>query len=157
TIVGGKKYKTYQDLRGATVGVNNLTGGPTLLLRRLLESKGLRYPRDYQLLGIGAGAGDNLALLSSGKVGATSLTVPLNYIAEGMGFNTIGYVTEAFPRLQQTVFVLHRPWAQKNRGLVVQFLRAMVQAGRWLNDNEDASVALMAKELDMKPEHVRRG
>src|SRR6185295_11211666 len=42
-IMGGKNYKTYEDLRGATIGSSGLTSGTALVLRRVLKAKGLEY------------------------------------------------------------------------------------------------------------------
>lgn len=53
SIMGGKKFKSYEDLRGATIGAISLTSGVTFALRYVLKSKGLDYPRDYKLLVIG--------------------------------------------------------------------------------------------------------
>jgi ABC-type nitrate/sulfonate/bicarbonate transport system substrate-binding protein len=51
-IMGGKNHRTFDDLRGATVGTS-LTAGTGLVLRHVLKAKGLEYPRDYKLLVIG--------------------------------------------------------------------------------------------------------
>lgn len=42
-ILGGKNYKTFDDLRGATVGTISLTAGIGLVLRHVLKAKGLEY------------------------------------------------------------------------------------------------------------------
>jgi ABC-type nitrate/sulfonate/bicarbonate transport system substrate-binding protein len=52
-IMGGKNHRTFDDLRGATVGTISLTAGTGLVLRHVLKAKGLEYPRDYKLLVIG--------------------------------------------------------------------------------------------------------
>ena len=53
SIMGGKNYKTFEDLRGATLGANTLTSGTTFAFRRVLKAKGLEYPRDYKLINVG--------------------------------------------------------------------------------------------------------
>jgi len=52
-LMGGKNYKTWEDLRGATIGSSTLTSGTAFVLRRALKTKGLEYPRDYKLLNVG--------------------------------------------------------------------------------------------------------
>lgn len=44
-IMAGKNYKTYEDLRGATLGSSSLTGGIVTGLKEALRLKGLEYPR----------------------------------------------------------------------------------------------------------------
>ncbi len=55
-IMGGKGYKSYEDLRGATIGSSGLTSGTAFVLRRVLKAKGLEYPRDYKLINVGGSA-----------------------------------------------------------------------------------------------------
>ena len=122
-IVAGKKYKTYSDLRGTTIGVQALTSGATNVLKRILKKNGLDYPADYKLLAVGGGS-FNLAALTSGQISATYLVVPLNYSAEEQGFNVLGYYKDYFPNYQLSVLAVKRAWAEKNRALLVRFSRA---------------------------------
>ncbi|HVH92475.1 MAG TPA: ABC transporter substrate-binding protein, partial [Candidatus Acidoferrum sp.] len=36
-LIGGKNYRTYEDLRGATIGASTLTSGTAFVLRRALK------------------------------------------------------------------------------------------------------------------------
>jgi NitT/TauT family transport system substrate-binding protein len=155
-ILAGKKYKTYGDLRGATIGVQALTSGATNVLKRILKSNGLDYPLDYKLLAVGGGS-FNLAALASGQIAATYLVVPLNYSAEEQGFNVLGYYKDYFPSYQLSVLAVKRAWAEKNRGLLVRFLKGQVRAHRWLYANKEAAIDFLAKELPLKPELARKG
>ena len=125
-IVTGKKYKTYSDLRGTTIGVQALASGATNVLKRILKKNGLDYPADYKLLAVGGGS-FNLAALTSGQIAATYLVVPLNYGAEEQGFNVLGYYKDYFPNYQLSVLAVKRAWAEKNRGLLVRFLKGTVR------------------------------
>src|SRR5256885_11316453 len=49
-IMGGKNYKRYEDLRGATIGGQSLTSGITFPLKPVLKSKGLENPRHHKLV-----------------------------------------------------------------------------------------------------------
>ena len=62
SMIGGKPYKTYADLRGTTIGTQTLTSGTGFALRLVLKVHGLEYPRDYALLNIG-GASDRYQAL----------------------------------------------------------------------------------------------
>ena len=66
-IVAGKKYKSFEDLRGTTVGSSALTGGTVIAFREALRQKGLEYPRDYKILVVAGGSPGNLAALQSGR------------------------------------------------------------------------------------------
>ncbi|HXK29290.1 MAG TPA: ABC transporter substrate-binding protein, partial [Candidatus Binatia bacterium] len=131
-IIGGKNYKSYESLRGATLGGSSLTGGTVTALKQVLKAKGLEYPRDYNILVIAGGSSANLAAMASGQIAATTVAVPLNFVAEEAGFNLIGRLADVIPDYEQTALAAKRSWAEKNRPLVVRFMKAMIQAHRWL-------------------------
>jgi ABC-type nitrate/sulfonate/bicarbonate transport system substrate-binding protein len=155
-IMAGKKYKTYEDLRGATLGANSLTAGTAFALRRVLKAKGLEYPRDYKLINVG-GTPQAFAALASGQIAAAPLSLPVNYAAEEKGFNTIGRFIDVMPHYQLSVYSVMRPWAEENRPVVVRFMKAIVQASHWLYANRDAAVDLLARETRLKPEYAQKG
>src|ERR1041385_4353427 len=106
-IMGGKNYKTYEDLRGATIGSSGLTSGTALVLRRVLKAKGLEYPKDYKLINVG-GSGPSFAARASGQIAASIIAVPLSFEAVELGFNVIGRVVDVIPNFQLTVLTARR-------------------------------------------------
>src|SRR3989338_3902168 len=155
-IMGGKDYKTYEDLRGATIGSSGLTSGTAFVLRRVLKAKGLDYPRDYNLINVG-GSAPSFQALSSGQIAASIIAVPLGFEAAEMGFNIIGRVADVIPNYQLTVLSVKRSWAEKNRPLAVRFMKAMVLAMRWLYENKEPAIDFLTKEMKLKPTHARKG
>lgn len=90
-IMGGKKFRTFEDLRGANVGSSGLTSGTAFVLRRVLRAKGLEYPRDYNLINVG-GSAQAFISLTAGRIDAAIIAVPLNYEAAQMGHPVIAKV-----------------------------------------------------------------
>jgi NitT/TauT family transport system substrate-binding protein len=156
-IIAAKNIKSYEDLRGATFGTASLTGGTITVLREALKLKGLEYPRDYKLLIIAGGSATNLAALQSGQINATTVAVPLNYAAEEAGFNIVGRLSDGVPYFQTNVIATRKSWAEKNRPVMVRFMRAMVQSLRWLHENREAAIDFLAREMQLKPVHARKG
>jgi ABC-type nitrate/sulfonate/bicarbonate transport system substrate-binding protein len=155
-IMGGKRFKTYEDLRGATIGSSTLTSGTAFLLRRVLKTKGLEYPRDYTLVNVG-GSGPAFTALSTGNIDAAILAVPISFRAQQMGFNLIGKVTDVFPNYLLSSFSVRREWAAEHREQVVHFLKAVLRARKWLEENRKAGAEFLAKELNMKPKLAEQG
>lgn len=155
-IMGGKKFKTYEDLHGATIGSSTLTSGTAFLLKRVLKTRGLEYPKDYTLISVG-GSGPAFTALSSGNIDAAILAVPISFRAQEMGFNLIGRVTDVFPNYLLSSFSVRRQWAVEHRQEVVRFLKAVLQARRWLEENRKAGAEFLAKELEMQPKLAEQG
>jgi len=156
-IIAGKNYKTYEDLRGATFGQSSLAGGIVTALRETLRLKGFEYPRDYKIIVIAGGSSANLAAMQSGQIAATTVAVPLNYAAEEAGFNMIGRLSDGIPNFQVNALVTKRSWAEKNRAVMVRFMKAMVQTYRWLFNNKEAAIEFMSREMQLKPAHALKG
>ena len=74
-----------------------------------------------------------------------------------MGFNLIGKVTDTFPNYLLSSFSVRRDWAKAHRSEVVRFLKAVLQARRWLEENRKAGAEFLAKELDIKPQLAEKG
>ena len=153
SLMGGKNYKTYEDLRGATLGANSLTAGTAFALRRVLKAKGLEYPRDYKLINVG-GTPQALAALASGQIAAAPLSLPVNFVAEEQGFNTIGRFIDVIPHYQLSVYSVMRPWAEKNRGVVVRFMRVDLIGGA-LDIREQGCRSRFARQRDGPQTRVR--
>lgn len=154
-IMGGRNYKSFEDLRGATIGTISLAAGTGLLLRYVLKAKGLDYPRDYKLLVIG-GTPQLYTALTTNQIAAAPLSLPFNFAAEELGYNTIGSFIEAFPNYQLTVLSAKRSWAEKNRRVLVRFLQAYVRATRWLFENPEPAIDFITREFNFKPAHARK-
>ena len=155
-IMGAKKFKTYEDLRGANIGSSGLTSGTAFVLRKVLQAHGLQYPKDYNLINVGPSAQAYLSLLA-GRIDAAIIAVPLSLDAAELGYNVIGRASDVIPNYQLTEVSTRRWWAEKNRPLLVHFMKALVLANRWLYDNKEAAIDFLAKEMKLKPEHARKG
>ena len=156
SLMAGKKYRSYDDLRGATIGAISLTSGTTFALRRVLQTKGLEYPQDYKLLVIG-GSPQLYAALTTNQIAAAPLSLPLNYAAEEHGFHSVGQFIDVIPNYQLAALSVKRSWAKSNRTILVRFMKAMAQTYRWIFANKEASVEILSKEMKLKPVHARKG
>ena len=154
SMIGGKQYKTYADLRGTTIGSQTLTSGTGFALRLVMKVHGLEYPRDYKLLNIGS-APDRFQALTAGQISSAPVGVPLDLVAKKQGFNIIGYFADDQPNFQFNVYIIKRSWAEKNRPLVVRFMKAMVATMRWMENNRDPACEYLSKEMSISMEHCR--
>jgi ABC-type nitrate/sulfonate/bicarbonate transport system substrate-binding protein len=154
SLVAAKPYKTFEDLRGKTIGSQTITTGTGFALRLVLRAHGLEYPRDYQILNIG-GVSDRYVALQAGQIAATPLSVPLDITAKQLGFNVLSYFADDLPNYFLNPYIVKRSWAEKNRPLVVRFMKAIAVAHRWLFDNRDAACGYLSKEMSVTAENCR--
>jgi len=154
SLVAAKPYKSFDDLRGKTIGSQTITTGTGFAMRLVLRAHGLEYPRDYQILNVG-GVTDRYVALQSGQIAATPLSVPLDISAKQQGFNVLGYFADDLPHYFFNPYTVKRSWAEKNRPLVVRYMKAIAQTHRWLFDNRDAACGYLSKEMSMTVENCR--
>jgi NitT/TauT family transport system substrate-binding protein len=156
TLVAGKKFKSFKELKGATIGVSSLTSGATSLLRLMLEKNGLHYPRDFVLLSVG-GTPERFTSLQSGRVDAVILAAPLSYKALDLGFNNIGEVYDYVTHYQHSALIVKKSWARENPDVVHKVLRALVRSFQWLHLNREEAISLISSELQLERRYAEAG
>ena len=79
--------------------------------------------------------------------------VPLDLAVKQQGFNIIGYFADDQPNFHFNGYFVKRAWAEKNRPLVVRFMKAMASTMRWMMDNRAAACGYLSKEMAISVEH----
>jgi NitT/TauT family transport system substrate-binding protein len=156
-LVGGKAYKTINDLKGARLGVSSLRGGATSILLEYLKSKGLNYPKDYVMTVLSGGTTARLTALETGAIAAGILGIPYSDIAIDQGFNKLGDTMEVISTYQFNGVTVNPSWAEKNRAAVVKFLKAHIRSLRWIHEQPEEATALFISEMGVKQPYARRG
>ena len=150
-LVVTSDVKSYQDLRGKTLGVDAVSTGFAFALRKLLRVGGLRD--DEVILESIGGTAARAQALMDGKIAGTILTTPLEIGPEARGFRRLANVTDALGPYQAGVGVARRSWAAANRPTLEGFIRASVAAINWLYDprNREEAVAIYRKYMPAVP------
>jgi NitT/TauT family transport system substrate-binding protein len=144
-LIGRKGITTIAQLKGKTISI----GGPSDITRvfmdTMLERAGLK-PDDYTYTYAGTGAA-RYAAISAGAIDATLLTPPLLFHAATEGYPVIDEVPKYFPGFPYTTWAARPAWAKDHADLVVAFVKAQLQAARWLYDpaNKQKAIALLAE------------
>lgn len=152
-LIAGAKYNTVEDLKGTTLGVINLTSGSTVLLKLVLASHGLHYPKDFDMLKVG-GTPDRFAAVKRGGVSAAVVNPPTSYMALDAGLKVLANVGTYVPTYLFTAVAGNSNWMKKNKGLTVRFLKAIIRAHRFIVDpkNREEATDILAKysKTDLK-------
>jgi len=151
SLIALPKHKKIEDLKGAKLGISSLTSASTLMLKQLLKERGLLYPRDYSLLTIG-GSAPLFQALQTGQIDGALIAQPLSLIGIEQGFSNLVDAYKVIPEYQLTGTGVREGWAQKNRSLVVRYLKAMLSSYQWLHENRDEAIKILGQitKLDRK-------
>lgn len=155
SLISRAPFKRIEDLRGRMIGIFNDKEGTFFHAKAMLAAHGLNYPGDYQIKHTGGVPPRHKALLA-GEIDAGLQSVPWNYVAEEAGMNNLGDVIAYVPDWQFVSINVNSEWANKNRDVLVRFLRAMLRGTEWLYANRAAASAIAARELPAPINHAER-
>jgi ABC-type nitrate/sulfonate/bicarbonate transport system substrate-binding protein len=145
-LVVNPSITSYSDLKGKRLAVASPNDPLNYIMARMLAANGLG-PGDYEMIGLG-GTPTRLAAVEKGGVAGALVNQPSDFKAIASGLRSLGYSTDYVDNFQYTVSGVRRDWAQKNRPLLVRFLRAFVRACEFFYEpkNKEAAIhALMEK------------
>jgi ABC-type nitrate/sulfonate/bicarbonate transport system substrate-binding protein len=156
TLVAAKDVRSYADFRGKTLAVPGLQEGSAVVLKKMLAANGLG-PDDYSFIPVGGTANRASAVVNGTAAGAL-IGQPQDFRLVADGQPSLGVSSEAVPYYQFDVIAGRRDWAQRNPDTVVRFLRAVVQADRWLYDpaNRERAAQIAADTLKLTPDEGLR-
>jgi ABC-type nitrate/sulfonate/bicarbonate transport system substrate-binding protein len=155
SLISGKNVRTFEELRGKTVGVSSIEAGSSSLVMKLLSARGLEYPRDYQMRAVGPILA-RWELLQSGQIDAGLQGAPLNYIAIDQGFNSLCEPRLEVPDFQFTSLNVDRRWAAANREAMRKFMRGFVRAHHWFFANRDGTTPIAMQETGINRDYAER-
>ncbi len=147
-IFARQEIKTGADIKGKTLGVSTLSSGTTLMVNEVLEKAYKLKEGDYKLLVVGTSP-ERYAALKGGSVHATFMGPPFTFRATKDGFRKLANFHEYLgPILFNTDFV-HVNYLKSNRTELVRFMKATIEATRWLYDpkNKEEALAIHVKFL----------
>ena len=136
---------TVESLRGKELAVDARASGFVFILEKLLRMKGFG-PDDYRFVEIG-GVDRRYQALLEGKVAGTLLLPPFIGNAVARGCHVLARGDQIVSCYQGTVGAAKRSWAEKNRDLLISYIRAYVEATQWCFDikNRASCLELLAK------------
>jgi ABC-type nitrate/sulfonate/bicarbonate transport system substrate-binding protein len=140
SIVGASGMTTVESLRGKELAVDARASGYVFVLEKLLCSKGFG-PDDYRLVEIG-GIDRRYHALLEGKVAGTLLLPPFVGNAVARGCHVLARGDQIVSCYQGTVGAAKRSWGEKNRNLLVNYIRAYIEATLWCFDIKNRASCL---------------
>lgn len=146
SLIVHPSIKNYADLKGKRLAVAGPTDPLNYVMARMLAANGLT-PADYEMIGLG-GTPNRLAGVQKRGVAGALVNQPSDFKAIASGLSSLGYSTDYVDNFQYTVTAARRDWAQKNKPLVVRFLRAYVRACEFFYNpkNKEAVIRVLMEK-----------
>ncbi len=151
-MVRPEVIKDIQDLKGKKLGVTAVNGGDHLIGKELLRSKGLD-PSLVQAIAVGEPALRTQAVLS-GVVQAVSVSPPHNVMLQQMGLKAIAGPPEVGVP-SSGLFAADR-LLKENPQMLRRTLRALLKANRFIEENRQETIRIMAQAVPQSPEAAAR-
>jgi len=146
-LMSKKEIKDIKQLRGKKIAGSSPGGSATLIAERVLKHYGLEPGRDVTLLPMGGSAAGRYAVLETGVVDASFLSVPENIIALEKGYNELAFAGDIveFP---QNGFGTSEKKIRENPDEVYRMVRATLRGLQfvWDKNNQEAVTNIMMKQ-----------
>jgi len=146
-LMSKKEIKDPKQLKGKTIAGSSPGGTATLLINQVLKHYGLDPARDVSVLPMGGSAAGRYAVLESGVVDASFLSVPENIIAQEKGYNELVFVGDIveFP---QNGFGTSERRIRENPDEVYRMVRATLRGLQfiWDKNNQEAVTNILMKQ-----------
>lgn len=154
-LISKKEIKDVKQLRGKKVAGSSPGGSATLIADKVLKHFGLEPGRDVSLLPMGGSAAGRFAVLDTGVVDASFLSVPENIIALEKGYNELVFAGDVveFP---QNGFGTSEKKIRDNPDEVYRMVRATLRGLQfvWDKNNHDAVVNVLMKQWRMSDQKI---
>src|ERR1041384_828142 len=146
-LIGQKNIKDVKQLKGKKIAGSSPGGSATLLANQALKQIGLEPGKDVSVLQMSGTAASRYAVLESGVVDASLLSVPENIIAQEKGYNELLFLGDVveFP---QNGFGTSDKRIRENPDEVYRMVRATLRGLMFVNDpkNREAVIDILMKQ-----------
>lgn len=146
-----EKITDIRELRGKKVGVNRAGSKPWLIIQVLLQDAGLDPVKDLTLLQMGGGSQERVGALMRGGIDATLADAMLEPIMKKRGF----FVLRGKPTpFMNAPIAVKRSYLASQRSTVKKFVKAFVEATRFIVDNREGTMRPLVQMLNSNDTEV---
>jgi NitT/TauT family transport system substrate-binding protein len=136
--------RTPEDLRGKRVGVQEIGAFREVMSRLVLQSAGLT-PNDVQYIPVDAQS--YTSALVDGRIQSAILQTEQAVAAQRdyPNLHTIVELADVVPDYHYGTYFVSRSWLEANRDVATRFMTALTRAHRFMYENKDETVRIVAK------------
>jgi NitT/TauT family transport system substrate-binding protein len=148
SLMSRPEIGSIKELKGKVLGVATLTSGESFLSRRLLKDAGIDADKEMTLRVIG-NTPDRLQALRAGAVDATTLTLPVDILAERMGLRRLAFMGETLESINGGYGVSER-WLQQRPDQIKKMIAVAYRGMAHARAQRSDSIALIMSKWKME-------
>jgi ABC-type nitrate/sulfonate/bicarbonate transport system substrate-binding protein len=149
-IIALPEFKTVQDLRGKTIGINSLGGGLEGQVRLMLKHFGLDAEKDVKLLATG-GMESRLTAMKQGFTVATLGSPPIEFVGKKLGFAVLARARELFSYPSSGLIVSAKK-IKEQPDEIKRMIKAGIETNRYISQNRDGTLRAMMEWMKIDRE-----
>jgi ABC-type nitrate/sulfonate/bicarbonate transport system substrate-binding protein len=150
SLMSKPEFRSIKELKGRVLGVATLTSGESFLSRRLLKDAGVDPDKEITLRVIG-NTPDRLQALRAGIVDATTLTTPVDIIAERMGLRRLAFMGDTLESINGGFGVSER-WLQQRPDQIKKMIAVAFRGMSHARAQRQESISLIMSKWKLDRE-----
>jgi ABC-type nitrate/sulfonate/bicarbonate transport system substrate-binding protein len=149
-LIARPEFKSVQDLKGKTVGLNTYGGTLESTARLIVKHFGLDPDKDVKFLATGT-ADSRFAAMQQGLTAATLGSPPLDFLGKKLGFVVLARAQELF-NFPASGLVASVKKIKEAPDEIKRIIKAGIKANRYIHQNREGTVQVMMDWLKINKE-----
>ncbi len=150
TLIARPEFKSVQELRGKTIGLNVFGGNLEIIARNIFKHFGLDPDKEIKLLA-GGPLEARLATMKQGLIVATLGGPPTDFLGKKMGFVVLARAHELFSFPVTGVLTTDKKIKEKPDE-IKRVIKAGIKANRYIRQNRDGTIQAMMEWMKIDKE-----
>jgi NitT/TauT family transport system substrate-binding protein len=140
-IIALPEFKSVQDLRGKTIGINSIGGGLEGQARLIFKHFGLDAERDVKLLATG-GMESRLTAMKQGFTVATLGSPPIEFLGKKLGLVVLARAQELFS-YPSSGLIVNAKRIKERPDEIKRMIKAGIETNRYISQNREGTIRAM--------------
>src|SRR6185295_14135954 len=149
-LIARPEFKSVQDLKGKTIGLNTFGGTLESLARLIAKHFGLDPDKDLKFLATGT-VDSRFAAMKQGLTAATLGSPPIDFLGRKLGFIAIARANELF-NFPASGLVASVKAIKEKPDQIKRVIKAGIKASRYIRQNREGTLPVMMEFLKIDKE-----
>ena len=149
-LIARPEFKSVQELRGQTIGLQNLGGSMMATARLLFKHFGLDADKEIKFLAAGV-IERRFAFMNQGLTAATLGGPPNDFLGKKMGFVVLARANELFSYPISGLVASVRK-IKERPDEIKRVIKAVIKANRYIHQNREGTIQVMVEWLKVDKE-----